>query len=152
MQPMKTFTLISCFVALCAVTKAQSLTDFDWIKGNWSGTSDGASISESWKQLDDNTLAGSGFVVAGKDTVVREIMLIQRVGDQMVFIARINDGDPVLFTLRGKNANGEYVFENKEHDFPQRVVYAPGSGKLNARIEGLMDGKAVKEAYSYDRK
>jgi hypothetical protein len=35
----------------------------------------------------------------------------------------------------------EVVFENLQHDFPQRVVYAvEGGDKLNARIEGLRNG------------
>jgi hypothetical protein len=33
------------------------------------------------------------------------------------------------------------VFENKEHDFPQRILYWRGKGALHARIEGLRDGQ-----------
>jgi hypothetical protein len=36
----------------------------------------------------------------------------------------------------------EAVFENLEHDLPQRVAYAKeGESKLRARIEGTQDGK-----------
>jgi hypothetical protein len=40
-------------------------------------------------------------------------------------------------------ADDEIVFENREHDFPQRIIYRllPGFGLLG-RIEGVVDGKA----------
>ena len=35
----------------------------------------------------------------------------------------------------------DVVFENKEHDFPQRIIYRlVASGKLLGRIEGVVDG------------
>ena len=33
------------------------------------------------------------------------------------------------------------IFENKEHDFPQRIIYRLDSdGDLLGRIEGILDG------------
>jgi hypothetical protein len=35
----------------------------------------------------------------------------------------------------------EVVFENPEHDFPQRIIYRLiANGKLLGRIEGVVDG------------
>jgi hypothetical protein len=35
----------------------------------------------------------------------------------------------------------DVVFENKEHDFPQRIIYRlVANGKLLGRIEGVVDG------------
>jgi hypothetical protein len=39
-------------------------------------------------------------------------------------------------------SDGEVVFENAGHDFPQRVIYAAdGAHKLQARIEGSDKGR-----------
>ncbi len=42
-----------------------------------------------------------------------------------------------------KIADDEIVFENREHDFPQSIIYRLLSGfRLLGRIEGVIDGKA----------
>lgn len=41
-----------------------------------------------------------------------------------------------------RNGPREAVFENPEHDFPQRIIYRLESdGALFARIEGVVSGK-----------
>ena len=44
------------------------------------------------------------------------------------------------------------VFENRQHDFPQRILYwlDPG-GALHARIEGPQGGKTVSEEWVWTR-
>ena len=47
----------------------------------------------------------------------------------------------------------QVVFENKTHDFPERVIYTKGpNGTLNARIEGMINGKLVSEDWHYRRR
>jgi hypothetical protein len=44
------------------------------------------------------------------------------------------------------------VFENKEHDFPQRVLYwLDDAGALHARIEGDLNGKAAGEEWTWTK-
>lgn len=41
-----------------------------------------------------------------------------------------------------KHGEGEALFENPEHDFPQRIIYRlEKDGSLFARIEGTINGK-----------
>jgi len=43
---------------------------------------------------------------------------------------------------------GRLTFENKQHDFPQRVIYEQkGKGLLLAAIEGTYKGKEGREEY-----
>lgn len=43
----------------------------------------------------------------------------------------------------GSDSDGRFVFENKQHDFPQRIIYQRNTdGGLLARIEGERDGKS----------
>jgi hypothetical protein len=47
---------------------------------------------------------------------------------------------------------GKAVFENPAHDFPQRVIYdLSQSDRLDARIEGAQDGRAMAYDYPYRR-
>ena len=75
---------------------------------------------------------------------------MQLKGDDLFYIPTVknqNNGEPVSFKLvSGKN--GEFVFENKQHDFPQRIIYRnPNPDSLYARIEGYQQGKVHKEEF-----
>ena len=44
------------------------------------------------------------------------------------------------------------VFENREHDFPQRILYwLTADGRLHARIEGPLDGKEAAMEWTWSR-
>jgi hypothetical protein len=44
------------------------------------------------------------------------------------------------------------VFENLQHDFPQRILYwLDADGALHARVEGLRGGKLVGEEWTWRR-
>lgn len=125
--------------------------NIDWLMGNWQGEFNKAKITESWQKIDDGLYSGKGFVFGDRDTFVREQLRIQRIANYWAFIPVINNQPPVLFTLI-KSENHMLVFENKEHDFPQRVTYSLEDGTLHAWIEGLKGEKQVKEDYWYSKK
>ena len=48
--------------------------------------------------------------------------------------------------------DGKIVFENPDHDFPQRIMYwMDESGKLAARIEGKQNGKQAASEWRWQR-
>ena len=54
-----------------------------------------------------------------------------------------------LVSLEGKKV----AFENKEHDFPQRISYwLDGDGALHARIEGDVQGKTRSMEWRWEKK
>lgn len=111
-------------------------------------------LYESWQKLNDSTFQGISFRVSGKDTTVLEQMeLVLREG-RIMFVPTVpgqNDEKPVVFTLV-KLENNRYVFENKEHDFPKRVVYVlPKDNILQAWIEGDINGTARKIDFNFKK-
>ena len=49
------------------------------------------------------------------------------------------------------NAN-EVVFENPQHDFPQRIIYSlKDGGRLTAAIEGTKNGKTRRVELNYQQ-
>jgi hypothetical protein len=125
---------------------------FPWMHGDWEMRYDSTTmIYESWKQEQD-MLSGSGYVVAGKDTVVRELMQIRRMGNSWVFIAKVNKHDPVLFTSRELPSDSALLFENTEHDYPQQVSYSTMENVLYASVGGTEKGKAKQEHYMYTKR
>jgi len=91
--------------------------------------------------LEGETLLGVSRTVKQGRTVAHEFMQIRRRPDgQLAFHAHPSGQAPVTFPV-ARLTDSEVVFENAQHDFPQRIVYAlHAGGKLDARIEGQRGG------------
>ena len=87
------------------------------------------------------TLLGVSRTVKQGKTVEFEFMQIRAVENgQIAFIAMPSGQRSTVFPLL-RLGETEAVFENPEHDFPQRVIYQlEGGTRLLARIEGVRRG------------
>jgi hypothetical protein len=104
---------------------------------------DSTIFHEEWERLDPRHYQGLGFVMLGNDTVSIEHLNIHLTDTGTFYAAEIptqNEGKPVYFKLT--SANDSLVFENPQHDFPQRIVYQPQepSGWI-AFVSGAMQGQ-----------
>ena len=112
-----------------------------WLAGCWS--SDGAEpgSGEHWTPPAGDSLLGISRTVRGGRMVSHEFMRISVNSDgRLVFHAQPADKAPASFAELSLTAD-EVVFQNLEHEFPQRIRYrleAPGS--LRASIEGERNG------------
>ena len=128
--------------------------DFAFMRGCWelSKASIKATISEQWMAPAGGTLVGMSRYVRDGKTSDYEYMRIEvrDVGIYFVSKPRGNQTE-TSFRLRHFTA-GNAIFENLEHDFPQRVIYhSVGPETLNARIEGTQNGKASGVDFPYKR-
>ena len=70
-----------------------------------------------------------------------EFMRIEARDGVVAFTATLEGQPPTAFPLLS-SGDGEVVFENKAHDFPQRVRYRnDGKDALFARVEGTQKGE-----------
>jgi hypothetical protein len=124
------------------------------LTGLWKMDSKRGVIYEEWQATGDNQLKGRSYKINGNDTVVLENVIISLQDDAIYYTPVVQDQNnqqPVLFKLISYN-NNRYVFENKEHDYPQRVIYELVSAKvLHARIEGSKNGKESGSDFNYSR-
>jgi hypothetical protein len=143
--------------AAAAVGKDTDLKDLNWLVGQWQGQVNETAYYENWTQSGPDTLEGNASTVdrSGK-TTFSETLRIEKIGSHIVYIASVNNQPPVLFTLvgvTGENNRSRWVFENREHDFPQRIIYTKeGPDSLAARVEGLQNGKEEKEEFHLKRR
>ena len=139
------------FANTTLIAQSKGIEQFGWMLGSWKGETGEGVLYESWVRRDENTMLGEGYYIVNADTVLTELLRIQKVGNYWTFIPIINNNQPALFTLI-ESGNNNWVFENKEHDFPQRVVYSQRKGgSMFAWIEGEMDGEQMKEEYLMER-
>lgn len=120
------------------------VNQFDWMIGTWRGDMGKGTFTEVWERKNDQLLIGQGYYIAGKDTLMYEDLRIQQFGAYWAYIPMINNGAPTMFVMIESKDNS-VVFENKEHDFPQRIIYTRKEGIMTGRIEGNYKGQFSKE-------
>lgn len=133
----------------------QTKTIFDklsWIAGCWQGEMrGGAKTQEQWMKPEGDSMLGMSRTVVNGKTPFFEFLQIKREGDDLVYIARPQGKDPTPFKLVKLNDNAA-IFENLEHDFPQRIVYQRQiDGSLFAVIEGEEKGKTKRVEFPMQR-
>jgi hypothetical protein len=98
------------------------------------------------------SMIGMSRTVAGGKTVFTEHLQIREANGQIAYIVALGMGaKPTVFKLI-KSSDNEVVFENPEHDFPQRIIYRREStDALFARIEGQEKGVNKAMDFSYKR-
>ena len=86
-------------------------------------------------------MLGTGRTIKQEKAVDYEFMRIEEKGEYVFFIAKPKENkEETPFKLIKSVAN-EAIFENPDHDFPQRVIYKRQGSKLTGRIEGNNEGK-----------
>ena len=124
-----------------------SLEDLSWLSGCWEGRQGEAIIEEIWSKPGGGSMLGLGRTVKGDRTASYEFMQFREQAGSLVFMPQPQGGTRVSFPLKD-SFGGRLTFENKEHDFPQRVIYErKGPGLLLAAIEGTYKGKEEREEF-----
>jgi hypothetical protein len=96
-------------------------------------------------------LGMSRTVKQGK-TVEYEFMQLRQLPEgTLTFVPQPSGRPPTVFRLL-RLGDSEAVFENSEHDFPQRISYSrPQESRLVASIEGTRNGTARRVEFEFSR-
>jgi hypothetical protein len=98
-----------------------------------------------------DVLLGVGVTTQGEAAKSFEFFRIAKTAAGLSYFASPNASAATEFKAI-EICSEKVVFENKAHDFPQRVIYAKGpNGTLKARIEGTIEGKLEAEDWVYRR-
>lgn len=146
---MKIFTAFLFLLLLSLTTMAQGtafkIADLSWLGGCWASPANaqGPAITERWSPLGGDMMMGVGQTVKGGKTVEFEFLRIVQDGTNVFYIAKPsqNPGETAFKLI--KLSPQEAIFENPEHDFPQRVSYRRNGDNLTGHIEGNNNGKAM---------
>jgi hypothetical protein len=115
------------------------ISDFEklsWIVDRWVSTDGESTTYEHWEKTSNTLLTGGSETVKNGDTLFAEKLKIELTGENIYYIADVKHNPaPVRFKLTSIT-DTEAVFENPEHDFPQKITYKNTGGVLHASIEG----------------
>ncbi|MNK19563.1 hypothetical protein D3C87_377850 [compost metagenome] len=145
---------ILIIASLYASAQNPNLKTFDFLLGKWEMKTKTGKIVERWQKHRDSLTGTSHRFNTKGDSVLTESVVLKKIkGDWHYCVTgyeKDNEGrtDFKLAT----SANNTFTFENKQHDFPQQIVYQnKGKDKLLAWIEGEIGGKKRKMEFPYHR-
>jgi hypothetical protein len=118
-----------------------------WLSGSWVSEEGERWTEESWTAPRGGMMLGAGS--SGRGETVRDWEHMRIAPDEagvLSFWGSPKGAAPVPFRLLSIDA-GEVVFENAEHDFPQRIVYRRDGPALVATISAKDGSKAMSWKY-----
>lgn len=148
------FLLITIVLFSSCNSEKSQLNKLNWLEGTWQTKVEGNDVFETWQFQGDSIWVGkSTFVKNGKE-LFSELMSIHQDNGKMQLnsaVSNQNDAEQVIFSEISWEGN-KVVFENKEHDFPQRVTYQlKNKNELFAFISGDMNGKAHQIDFNFTK-
>ncbi len=133
----------------------EKMNQLKWLLGTWTNESGEEFSQESWSKENDSMFTAFSFTQVANTTVFAETMALEQKADSLlltVAAANQNDEKPITFKMISSE-NGQFIFENKNHDFPKRIIYTnPVKDSLHAWIEGTVNGEAKKVDFYFSRK
>jgi hypothetical protein len=160
---MRTLMLVLAAATLCTpatlftpatVLAASDVQRLAWLEGVWTGTTaSGMAIEEHWTSPAGNGMVGMHKDVKNGRMVGFEFLRIEpRDSTGACYVASPNGAPPTRFCAI-ELSESRVVFENLEHDFPQRILYwLDGAGRLHARIEGKVRGEEKHQEWTWTRR
>ncbi len=122
-----------------------------WLQGCWESVTAQRTVEEQWMAPRGGSMIGMGRTVRASVLVEFELAVIRPQGDQLAYEAHPS-GQPSAVFLSRTLADSMVVFENLEHDFPQRIGYQrTGPDAVLAWIEGTEKGQTRRVEFPYRR-
>jgi Domain of unknown function (DUF6265) len=117
---------IVLFLFSISIVNYSQTDKFDWLLGEWKMERANSYTIESWKQAGVNTIEGESFTLDSKnDSIIfSESLRILLMNGEYFYLAKVPQNKlPVAFKMSYYH-DERIVFENINHDFPQRIEYS----------------------------
>ncbi|MBU2491872.1 MAG: hypothetical protein KJ571_04550 [Bacteroidetes bacterium] len=148
-----TFLIITVF---CSLIEAQvsshsiDISNFDFLIGKWETDFGNYKYYEEWQKENDK-LTGLGYRIKDGEKFDGEKLILINIHGYISYIATVGKQQPILFAMTN-NSGRKFVFENNEHDFPQKIIYhVINNDSIHVLVEGQMKSGIVKDEYNLSR-
>lgn len=145
--------LFSC-LGIISCEQTGSVEDISWMIGHWQGIDvNDLSFHENWERSGKSSFAGTGCTISPDgDTLWKESLKVELVEGVPYYVASTpgNKGAVLFRMIKGNEKQA--VFENKEHDFPQRISYTlETKNTVKVKLEGLEHGQPKIQHLQFER-
>jgi hypothetical protein len=154
------YALLLTTFTFCTFSSSAQWTQKDFkklrhIAGNWESTTPTGFMQEKWAKKSDTLFTGTTYSINRGVSILEEHLQLVFTSKEIQYIVTIrhqNKGLPVIFKLVSVKDDA-YTFENKEHDFPQQIVYYFKNNKhIDVTISGNTEqGKKTME-FHFEKK
>ena len=134
--------------------KDQPLAEFAWLAGSWVEVEGEMRMEEHWTLPSGGVMLGTSRTLNQDRLAYFEYMRIEDTPAGVVYVAHPRGGNPTSFPLIEAPTADSYraVFENLNHDHPQRIIYERlGGDALYIKIEGEPEGVPTEEDWLMGR-
>jgi len=142
------FALGLCLALQSATSQPLGIDDVAWLTGCWEHSSGSRTVEEHWLAPRAHSMVNVGRTVQADKLVEYEMVLIREQEGQLAYEAHPS-GQPSAVFMSRTVGNREVVFDNLQHDFPQRVGYKRDGDALLAWIEGPRNGQTRRIEFPY---
>jgi hypothetical protein len=144
--------LLLAIACPAAADPEKSIARLGWLEGHWSGGTNGARSEEIWTSPEGGALIGLHKDIRDGKVTSFEFLRIAARGDSVCYFASPRGASTTVFCL-AEIGERRVVFENPEHDFPQRILYwLDDESRLHARVEGTVGGEARGMEWVWERR
>jgi hypothetical protein len=145
---MRAFELFFLVVQAAPQPPAAGVESLAWMAGSWASGGAPVETEEHWTAPKAGSLLGMNRTTKGGKTVMFEFLRIEARPDGVFYLASPGGRPATPFKLK-ESQKEKAVFENPEHDFPQRILYWREGANLCARVEGTQKGKPAGEQWCW---
>lgn len=110
--------------------------DLGWIEGHWRSEGENRVFEEIWTDGEGGLFLGVNRSIRNGEASGFEFLRIVNTPDRTAYCAQPGGAEAVCFDAVSIEEN-RAVFENPDHDFPQRITYVREGGALTATISDL---------------
>ena len=150
------FVTVALFVAGASsaqeVSKSSAfkIKELNWLAGNWSSDNSGSITEEQWLEPRAGMMIGMNRMAFPNGKATFEFLRIAETENGIVYFASPSGNPATPFSLKELDKS-KVIFENKTHDFPQRIIYERSDDTMVAMIEGEVNGKAQSMKWTWKR-
>ena len=134
--------LAAILALLISLSAAADISRLSWLSGCWAYDDEEPGSGEYWMSPVGGTMIAVSRTVRNSKTIAYEYLRIEETGEKsLALFASPSGQNTARFDMVSLTEN-EVIFENPEHDFPQRIIYRLNDeGGLLGRIEGQSGGR-----------
>lgn len=131
------FTCCLFSLPTLAQTECATLDKANFLFDQWQTAQSGKRTTEHWWVIDEMNAQGVGRWINSEEKIsYQEELRLIVMQDQLYYLAKVAQNPlPIAFKAIKCESN-RIVFENLQHDFPQRIEYLNTDNKLLVTVSG----------------
>jgi hypothetical protein len=122
-----------------------------WLTGCWEAVNAHRRVYEQWTSPQGRAMLGTSRTVSADSLIEYEFIALREQGNRLAYRAHPSGQAPATF-LSTSVSDSSVIFENLQHDFPQRIRYdRRGADSLVAWISGQRGSRTQRIDFRYER-